>query len=83
MTALFEFPIFSETLGAPEIEEITGAKTSAAQIGWLKDNGWAFLVKRSGHPVVGRMYARLKLSGITPAEMAPKAAWAPDFSGLS
>lgn len=83
MTAIFEFPIYSETLGPAEIEEITGAKTAAAQISWLKNNGWAFLVKKSGYPVVGRMYARLKLSGITPADLAPKAAWSPDFSAIS
>ena len=83
MSALFEFPIFSETLGPAEIEEITGAKTSTNQISWLKENSWSYLVKKSGHPVVGRMYARLKLSGINPADMAPKAAWIPDFSSLS
>lgn len=82
MSALFEFPLMSETLSDAEVKEITGAKTAQAQRAWLKGNGWNYLVKKSGHPVVGRLYARLKFSGISPAEMMPKGAWSPDFSTL-
>jgi hypothetical protein len=45
-------------------------------------NGWTFHKNKSGEPIVGRLYARLKLSGITPAVLVSGNTWSPDFSGI-
>jgi hypothetical protein len=82
MTAIFEFPLSSETLSSAEVAEITGATRSGAQIEWLIGNGWTYHTNRGGAPIVGRMYARLRLAGITPAALATSGGWVPDFSGL-
>ena len=81
MTAIFELPIPSETLAADELSEITGARTSDGQRSWLDANRWKYHTNRAGRPIVGRMYARLKLAGIEASALTPQA-WAPDFSGI-
>jgi hypothetical protein len=70
MTAMFELQLPSETLSADEIGEISGCSRKGDQIEWLKQNGWHFLQNRAGAPVIGRLYARLKLAGINPAALA-------------
>jgi hypothetical protein len=65
MTALFEMP--SEILSNKEIREITGEAERLDQCKWLTENGWYFIKNRANLPIVGRMYARLKLAGIDPS----------------
>jgi len=81
VTAIFELPIPSETLAADELSEITGARTSDGQRSWLDANRWKYHTNRAGRPIVGRMYARLKLAGIEASALTPQA-WAPDFSQI-
>lgn len=70
MTAIFDFPLLSEILTSDEICDITGAHRKGDQIEWLTCNGWAFHRNRAGEPIVGRMYARLRMAGINPANLA-------------
>jgi hypothetical protein len=74
----------TEFLTADELAEVTGYKHVASQREWLDKNGWSYVVNASGRPIVGRYFARLRLSGITPtpgtSNMQP--AWRPDFSPL-
>lgn len=80
MTAIFEIPISSEILQPEEIATITGCKARRDQIEWLTKNGWTNHANKAGAPIVGRLYARLKLSGINPAALGTASGWAPDFS---
>lgn len=76
----FEIPLTSETLTADEIEAITGAAHAAHQIKWLTDNGWLYHTTRAGKPVLGRLYARLKMAGVN---MAPaQTGWQPDLRSV-
>lgn len=72
-------PISSETLSGLELVEITGANIKTAQIEWLNKRGWIYDTTKAGNPVVGRLYARLKLAGINPASLTT-GGWSPDFS---
>jgi hypothetical protein len=84
MTAMFAMQLPSETLDADEISTISGCSRKADQVEWLNRNGWVFFKNRAGEPIVGRLYARLKLAGINPAMLATPAAatggWQPDLS---
>jgi hypothetical protein len=82
MSAMFELPLQSETLSAEEISDISGCSRKNDQIDWLQRQGWVFIQNRAGAPIIGRLYARLKLAGINPAAMSMPAAagWQPDFS---
>jgi hypothetical protein len=82
MSAIFEMPIESETLTPEEIAQITGCSRRGDQTEWLSNNGWTFFRNRAGAPIVGRLYARLKLAGITPAALTTTGGWVPDFSGI-
>ena len=82
MSAIFEMPIDSETLTTDEVAQITGCSRKSDQIEWLSCNGWIFHKNRAGEPIVGRLYARLKLAGITPASLTTSGGWVPDFSGI-
>lgn len=65
MSTLLALPPRDELqLSDAEIEGITGASQVKLQIDWLRLNGWAFTLTRGGRPVVGRLYANLKLSGV-------------------
>lgn len=70
MSAIFEIPIASETLAPDEIQEITGCARKGDQIEWLVNNSWEFHKNRAGEPIIGRMYARLRMAGITSVSMA-------------
>ncbi|WP_456239034.1 DUF4224 domain-containing protein [Pseudomonas asplenii] len=51
------------------------------QIAWLANNGWQYLLTGARRPVVGRIYARLKLAGVRPtASNAVAETWALDLS---
>lgn len=82
MSAIFELSLQSETLSADEISDISGCSRKGDQIEWLKRNGWVFIQNRAGMPIIGRLYARLKLAGINPAQLAAPAetGWQPDLS---
>ncbi len=65
MSTLLALPPRDELqLSDAELEGITGACQIKLQIDWLKEKGWSFTLTRSGRPVVGRLYANLKLSGV-------------------
>ncbi|MDG9892073.1 DUF4224 domain-containing protein, partial [Pseudomonas juntendi] len=65
--------------------ELTGYKARGYQRRWLEERGWVFVETRSGRPLVGRHYVRMKL-GVTlevvPMKSPPPAAptWTPDIS---
>jgi hypothetical protein len=80
VTTLFEFPLQSEILTPEEVASISGCARKADQIEWLTTQGWTFVRNRSGEPIVGRLYARLKLAGINPASFGAGSSWVPDFS---
>ncbi|EKT4568439.1 DUF4224 domain-containing protein [Pseudomonas sp. yb_2] len=77
----------TEILSDEELAELTGYKARGYQRRWLTEKGWHFVESRGGRPLVGRQYARQKLSGVvietvpvaaTPPPATP--AWTPDFS---
>lgn len=82
MTAIFEMPISSETLSQDEIVLITGCSRRADQVAWLQAEGWTFVKNKAAEPIVGRMYARLKLSGINPNTLTSPSGWAPDLNKI-
>ncbi|MFV3317083.1 DUF4224 domain-containing protein [Pseudomonas sp. NY15374] len=75
----------TEILSDEELAELTGYKARGYQRRWLQERGWVFVESRSGRPLVGRHYVRMKL-GVTlevvpmapPPSVAP--AWTPDIS---
>lgn len=83
MSAIFEMVISSETLAPDEVWQITGCQRKGDQVEWLTINGWAFHKNKAGEPIVGRLYARLKMAGINPAALATSGGWMPDFSKVS
>jgi len=81
MSAIFEFPIDDEILSGEELVQITGSARKKDQVDWLTNNSWSFHKNRAGDPIVGRLYARLKLAGINPPTLAA-GGWIPDFTGI-
>ena len=81
MTALFELK--NETLSSDELEEITGSAQAKGQIEWLRKHGWQFVETKAEKPVVGRMYARMKLAGIEFGPQITTGAAMPNFAGLN
>lgn len=71
-----------EFLTPEELIEVTGYKHPASQRDWLDRNGWQYVLNAARRPIVGRWFARQKLSGITPTAAGPQPAWTPDFSAL-
>ena len=65
-----------------EIVAITGCARRGDQVEWLTLNGWTFHQNKAREPIVGRMYARLRMAGITPAALTTTGGWVPDFSSL-
>lgn len=73
--------IQSETLVEEEIAAITGYQIPSKQISWLANNGWQYTLTGASRPVVGRVYARLKLAGVRPtATNVTAETWALDLS---
>lgn len=76
--------IQTETLAEEELATISGYQTPSKQIQWLTDNHWEFVLTGARRPIVGRMYARMKLAGIQPlAAKAVAEAWTLDLSKVS
>ena len=73
----------SETLAEEEIAAITGYMIPSRQIEWLNKNGWKYVLTRSRRPVVGRVYAWMKLAGVKPsAENVAAEAWSLNLSNV-
>ena len=80
---LLDLPAQGELQLTPEeLERLTGAAQTALQLDWLRVNGWAFSLTRAGKPVVGRLYANLKLSGVEVATMVTPGSWQPNMAAI-
>lgn len=74
----------SETLAEEELATITGYQMPSRQIQWLIDNHWQFVLTGARRPIVGRVYARLKLAGVKPsANNAVAETWTLDLANVS
>ena len=74
----------SEILAEDEICAITGFKLARSQITWLDLHGWHYELTGARRPVVGRIYARLKLAGVKPSGAnAVAQTWTLDLSKVS
>lgn len=51
-------PIF---LIPEEVEVLTGFKTSARQVAWLRIKGWRFELNGNRRPIISRRYAEMLL----------------------
>lgn len=79
---LVSFP--GELLTEDEIAIITGYLTPSRQIQWLTANGWKHVLSGARRPVVGRLYARLKLAGLNASEAnAAAETWTLDMTRVS
>ena len=84
MHALLSLPNVDQLqLTEAELSGITGTPQHKLQIDWLNANSWSFALTRAGRPVVGRLYANLKLSGIEVSTMAPAREWEPHMPALN
>lgn len=72
----------SEFLTESEIAELTGRKFAVQQIEWLELNSWKFARNAAGRPVIGRLYARLRLAGVKPTMQAAQE-WSLDLAKVS
>lgn len=79
MGSVLDMALQSETLTSEELAAITGGMRRKDQVDWLKSNHWIYHTTRAGVPVVGRLYARLKLSGINPSKLAGSGGWDMDL----
>ena len=80
--ALVSFP--GELLTEDEIATITGYLTPSRKIQWLASNGWKHVLSGARRPVVGRLYARLKLAGLNASEAnAAAETWTLDMTRVS
>ncbi|MCO7595000.1 MULTISPECIES: DUF4224 domain-containing protein [Pseudomonas] len=75
----------TEILSDEELAELTGYKARGYQRRWLEERGWVFVETRSGRPLVGRHYVRMKLGvalEVVPMKPPLPAAptWTPDIS---
>ena len=71
----------SEFLSDEELATITGYKIPSCQRQWLTRNAWEYVLTGAQRPVVGRVYARLKLAGVKPsATNAVAETWSLDLS---
>ena len=78
----------AEILSDDELAEITGYKQRAHQRKWLKDRNWVYIESRGGRPLVGRMFARMKLGMVNAAIVdtnppPTRSVWTPDFSRVN
>ncbi|HBN8473714.1 TPA: DUF4224 domain-containing protein [Pseudomonas aeruginosa] len=69
----------SEFLSEEEVAELTGREYPSKQIEWLNRSGWKYAVTAANRPIVGRVYARLKLAGVKPTMEATEK-WSLDLS---
>ncbi|WP_343633552.1 DUF4224 domain-containing protein [Roseateles sp.] len=78
MTAILPLPEpGDEILSVEALARLTGAVRRDLQIEWLKKNRWYFNLNRGGDPIVGRLYANLKLSGVEVKTIVQQSQWEP------
>ncbi|MFZ1499519.1 MAG: DUF4224 domain-containing protein [Giesbergeria sp.] len=70
-----EFALF---LTIDELETLTGFKTPARQVEWLRTKGWRFEINGNRRPIVARKYAEKMLGCGAPEERSYK----PNFSAM-
>lgn len=70
-----EFALF---LTSEEIWTLTGFKTPARQVEWLRTKGWRFEINGNRKPIVARKYAEKMLGCGVPEESA----YRPNFAAL-
>lgn len=74
----------SETLADEELATITGYLIPSKQIQWLTINRWEFVLTGARRPIVGRVYARMKLAGVKPSAVNTVAdTWSLDLANVS
>ena len=74
----------SETLDQDELHTITGYQLPSKQIQWLTNNHWELVLTGVRRPIVGRVYARMKLAGVKPsAASAITEAWSLNLANVS
>ncbi|MGA6105600.1 DUF4224 domain-containing protein [Pseudomonas solani] len=77
-------PEVSEFLTEEELAAMICAKRSSKQIQWLESHHWKYELNAAGKPVVGRIYARLRLAGVKPNGVnATAEPWSLDLSKVS
>lgn len=69
-------PLF---LTPAELEALTGFKTPARQVEWLRNKGWRFEINGNRKPVIARKYAEKMLGCGTPEETG----YRPNFQALT
>ncbi|TDV67473.1 DUF4224 domain-containing protein [Pseudomonas sp. LP_7_YM] len=62
-----DWEVPSEFLANEEPATITGYQAPSRQIQWLSHNGWEYVLTGARSLIVGRVYARLMLSGVKPS----------------
>jgi hypothetical protein len=70
-----EFALFLTT---DEVGTLTGFKTPARQVEWLRTKGWRFEINGNRRPIVARKYTEKMLGCGAPEEVIFK----PNFSAL-
>ncbi|PIB57808.1 DUF4224 domain-containing protein [Pseudomonas sp. 2995-1] len=78
----------AEILSDEELADLTGYKRRSDQRKWLNDRNWVYVESRGGRPLVGRMFARMKLGMATTTIVDPnpppaRPTWTPDFSRVN
>ncbi|MFZ4289003.1 DUF4224 domain-containing protein [Variovorax sp. HJSM1_2] len=73
--AAMEFTLF---LTAQEINILTGFKTPARQVDWLRAKGWRFELNGNRRPIVARKYVENMLGCGVPEQ----AVYRPNFAAL-
>jgi hypothetical protein len=78
----------ADILSDEELAELTGYKARAYQRRWLIDRHWVFIESRGKRPLVGRLYARMKLGVLFPSIVDPNPppaapTWTPDYSRVN
>lgn len=73
----------SETLTEKELATITGYQIPSKQILWLTENYWEHVLTGARRPIVGRVYARMKLAGVKPSTVSTAAeTWSLDLANV-
>lgn len=65
-------------LDAGELETLTGFKTPARQVQWLRGKGWRFEVNGNRRPIVARKYAEKMLG----CGISEERGYVPNFAAL-
>ena len=82
MSAMFDLQTADLTLTSDELAKITGHSRAQGVIDWLKANRWHHHINKAGQPVVGRLYATMKLSGVEVKNMVQSQAWTLDLASM-